>query len=545
MAAPDLADSFMGSLQFTTGERRPGLAVGSCEPRHRAGLGLVAAALALGAGALPARAETTGPAVLTQITPGADRDRTGLLLSFDRLAPPYSVLGNGSDQPTISFVGATRAPGTEAPRDLKAVASAVTADEGGGILTLHMKEPGPTSVAVTPVGDRAVFVALKLVSGAPAPAAAPASSAAPVSTGDYEEAFEVVPLKFADVSEIVGLLTADQSVKPNDTFTPQEPAFGSAGMNAPGALAVPQMNLGLSSGADAGAQALGQTIDEAVGIDRRLNAIILKGPPERIAALKAKIAKLDRPVTSVILETVFVELTESGARNVGLDPNNANAQIATVSYTSGYPTPTGGATSLTTATLQAAIYAQVQEGRGRIISKPRISAQSGSSAKIITGDALPILTSIALSGVNAVAQQVQYVTVGVTLQIAPRISSDGFVSSRIFCVISNVTGYAQGYPTISQREASTSATVHDGESFVIGGLTQETALSTNSKVPGISGVPLIGALFKLQKATKAKTDLYIVVTPHIVRDEDAALAARRLADPDSIVSVSPPPLRRP
>ena len=112
--------------------------------------------------------------------------------------------------------------------------------------------------------------------------------------------------------------------------------------------------------------------------------------------------------------------------------------------------------------LQAAIYAQVQRGEGRIVSRPRIAAQSGSTAKIITGDALPILTSITLSGVNAVSQQVQYVNVGVTLQIAPRVSSDGFVTSQIYGVVSSVTGYSQGYPTISQREAETSASVRDG-----------------------------------------------------------------------------------
>ena len=71
------------------------------------------------------------------------------------------------------------------------------------------------------------------------------------------------------------------------------------------------------------------------------------------------------------------------------------------------------------------------------------------------GDALPILTNITLSGVNGVSQQVQYVNVGVTLQIAPRVSSDGFVTSQIYGVVSSVTGYSQGYPTISQREAET------------------------------------------------------------------------------------------
>ena len=160
----------------------------------------------------------------------------------------------------------------------------------------------------------------------------------------------------------------------------------------------------------------------------------------------------------------------------------------------------------------------MQAGRGRVVSKPRISAQSGSSAKIITGDALPILTSIQLSGVNGVSQQVQYVNVGVTLQIAPRVSEDGFVTSHVFCVVSSVTGFSQGYPTISQREAETSATVGDGETFVIGGLTQENKISNETKVPLLGELPIIGdALFGVDKGSEVKTELYIVVTPHIVK----------------------------
>src|SRR6185437_4337051 len=128
---------------------------------------------------------------------------------------------------------------------------------------------------------------------------------------------------------------------------------------------------------------LGQAVDGVIGVDRRLNAIVLKGPPERLTELKAQIAKLDVPVTSVVLETVFVELTETGARNLGLDLNNANNQIATAAYsfsTNGFPglaaTPAGGAVAVN---LQAALYAQIAKGNGRIVSKPRIAAQSGSS----------------------------------------------------------------------------------------------------------------------------------------------------------------------
>ncbi len=338
------------------------------------------------------------------------------------------------------------------------------------------------------------------------------------------EILAVAPLRYADVSEIVGLLTADQGLKPNDDFTPQEPNFGSTGgqtFYGAGGGAFPTSPLAQAlNAAGLPTDSVGRDVDDTIGVDRRLNAVILRGTPERVAAIKAAIASLDQPVTSVVLETVFVELTETGARNLGLDFNNANNQVATAAWTfsKGFPgltdTPRGGGVNVN---VQAALYAQIAKGEGRIVSKPRIAAQSGGSAKIVTGDALPILTSIALSGVNAVQQQVQYVNVGVTLQIAPRVSDDGMVTSHVFAVVSSVTGFSQGYPTISQREASTSATVRDGESFVIGGLSQESDLKHRSKLPIVGDMPVLSTLFDTENSTRSKTDLYIVVTPHIVR----------------------------
>ena len=366
----------------------------------------------------------------------------------------------------------------------------------------------------------------------PQPAAPPVANVgatgSPAAAGlatTGSEAFEVVPLKYADVSEIVGLLTANQSIKPNDGFTPEEPAFGSSGLQGgyygSNGITASAANAAFAQTA-VSTDSIGRAIDDSIGIDRRLNAIVLKGTPERIARLKAQIAQLDIPIaTGVVLETVFVELTESGARNLGIDFNNANGQVANAAYTLSSGDFPGVANTARSGgqvlNMQAAIYAQIDKGEGRIISKPRISAQSGSTAKIVTGDALPILTSIALSGVNAVQQQVQYVNVGVTLQIAPRVSEDGMVSSHIFAVVSSVTGVSQGYPTISQREASTSATVRDGESFVIGGLTQESELGHHIKVPGLGDVPVLGRLFETTHTSRAKTDLYIVVTPHVTR----------------------------
>ncbi len=236
--------------------------------------------------------------------------------------------------------------------------------------------------------------------------------------------------------------------------------------------------------------------------------------------MRAEIAKIDVPLPSVILETEFVELTETGARNVGIDFSNASGQIGVATLQTGQFLPlqfsSNSVGRLGSVSLQAALYAQIQKGEGRIVSKPKISAQSGTTASIITGDALPILTSITLSGVNGVSQQVQYVNVGVTLQIAPRVSADGYVSSHVFAVVSSVTGYSQGYPTISQRQAETSATVHDGDSFVIGGLVQDSDLKSKSNVPILGDIPILGRAFTVDKDNRSKTELYIVITPHII-----------------------------
>jgi general secretion pathway protein D len=113
---------------------------------------------------------------------------------------------------------------------------------------------------------------------------------------------------------------------------------------------------------------------------------------------------------------------------------------------------------------------------------------------------------------------VQYINVGVSLQIQPRISPDGFVTSHIFSQVSSETGTSQGYPTLSQREATTSATVKDGDSFVIGGLLQQSDISSVQKLPILGDIPLVGGLFHYRNDSGSNTNLYIIVTPHILKN---------------------------
>lgn len=465
----------------------------------------------------------TAPATGTLINISVVEDSVSqahVVLTFAPHAPPFSVIKADGDHLAIVFAQTSRGSSARTSPSGKGVVRSIDFEQQGSDLIVHFVTGAPVIMTANAGGDQIVNLTL----------ATDHSGAQSASTGTLPKAedrppgqdgFEVVQLKYADVSEVVGLLTDGLTVKSNDVFIPSEPAFGSAGVGGTPTNPNPQPN---PTAID---QPLAQGVDAAISIDRRLNAIILKGSPETIARLKEKIAQVDLPVQSVILETMFVELDESGATNVGLNFNNASSQIGVATFQTGSFIASGSTSErpLTSVSLQAAIYAQVQKGHGRIVSKPRISAQSGSTAKIITGDALPILTSIALSGVNAVSQQVQYVNVGVTLQIAPRVSSNGFVTSHVFCVVSSVTGTSQGYPTISQREAETSATVRDGETFIIGGLTEESDLVTDSKVPGLGDIPLLGQAFRVRNGTRSKTDLYIVVTPTIIKRGDLGLAA--------------------
>ena len=447
-------------------------------------------------------------------------------LAFDPTATTFAPIASQPTQPSIGFALATRARNAVQPSGMKGLVRGIGFEQVDTILILHFNVTTAASVSAVQSGSRTIQITVS--TNAPQKDYGP--STADVETGplppppaDYES-YELVMLKYADVSEVVGLLTDGITVKSNDVFIPREPGFGSNSLT--GQTYQPSTAATQPGESD---DPLGQSVDASMAIDRRLNAIWLKGSPDRIARMKAMIATIDIPVDSVLLETQMVELSETGSKALGIDFANSAGQIGVLNVGSGGFIPVGVSQGchgsgveqdcsghVSSAQFQAALYAQVSKGNGKIISKPRVAALSGSTAKIITGDALPILTAITLSGVNGVSQQVQYVNVGVTLQIAPRVSADGNVTSHVYAVVSSVTGFSQGYPTISQRQAETAATVHDGESFVIGGLTQDENLSTRTKIPILGDIPLLGQAFRTDRSNRSKTELYIIVTPHIV-----------------------------
>ena len=466
------------------------------------------------------------PSVLEEFRLVTQDDASAVfLLRFSPGEPRVATIERDPSRPEVVMATTLKTGRVPNRQSFRGIVRTLTFSTQGSSLVLAFDTALPATVQAQNMGSASIQISVERVSDEEVLGSRPIGSAGEevfpqqeAASGPYDayvpgDSYELIMLKYADVSEVVGLLSSGVEIAPNDVFIRREPGFGSPGTTQ-------QTNyIGAPQQAVREEVPLGQNFGNGLAIDRRLNAIWVTGTPDRIERVKRQIELIDIPVDSVILETQFVELTETGARNLGIDFTNQNGNIAVGQATTGGNNPFGVDPTdiLLSGQLQAALNLQIQKGEGRIVSRPRIAAQSGSTAKIITGDALPILTSIQLSGVNGVSQQVQYVNVGVTLQIAPRVSSDGYITSKIYGVVSSVTGFSQGYPTISQREAETSASVRDGETFVIGGLTQENVLTTKSKIPLLGDIPILGAAFRNERSTSTKTDLFIVITPRIVR----------------------------
>ncbi len=446
-----------------------------------------------------------------------------LQLTFTGSVPVYHILGAGTTDVTINLdatsLGPTVTPTLPGAGDVASVTAVSTGTNSS--FTLHLTSAAPVRVrpgANTLLFDVSPPDSLNNFLGNLAP---------PPSASGLGPITEVVFLKYADISEVAGVLSATSNIAPNDTFYPQQSNIGTSSLTGTfggggGAFNTTQQPQVFSGGGFGAQPGTAQRVNDNIAVDRRLNAIILSGTQDVIDGYKALIDKIDVPLQSVLLETQIIELDETGSHNVGLDASPDGTGII-ANASNGTGGTTGGgllARTLQTATAQASfqanLYAQVVEGNAKIIAKPRVLAQSGQQASILTGDALPIITSIVSGTSNTISQQVNYVNVGVNLQIEPRVSSDGFVTSHIYSEVSSVTGYTQGIPQISQRTASTVATVHDGDAFVIGGLLQENEIRTLTKIPFIGDIPLLGAFFRHVSTSSQLTNLYLIVTPHVV-----------------------------
>lgn len=484
-------------------------------------LRIVASALVLAvvlAGSAPASA--ADPTLSTVHSVTADDGSARIVLTFKGQLPDTRVIHNASGLVHIIFVGASMAPHEKisvAPAG-QILADAFNNFAGVGFrLDLQLRRKVPIRVEPLPKANAIVVHVPAAHSDLEAKVAQPAVTATGLQT-------VYIPLNYADVSEVAGLLVKGAQVASLDGFTPQSPfaaptpnssSYSSGGSSAatgrtPTYVTLPTANIMTKDVPQ------GQRLDDKVAVDRRLNAVIITGTPAEIAHDRAVIGYVDVPTPSILIEAEVVELTENAAQDLGLDLSPGGGPLATASSSI-----TSGVKATSTVALRAELNAMSENGTAKILARPRILTLNARAAAILSGEAVPIVNAVLVpsGGGTIIENQVQYINVGVSLQILPRVSADGQVTTQVFSEVSSIIDYVGTAPRIAVRQGLTSGIVGDGESLLVGGLMQQTEITSLSKVPGLGDIPLIGELFRNRSTSSQTTNLYLVVTPHIINEK--------------------------
>jgi general secretion pathway protein D len=188
------------------------------------------------------------------------------------------------------------------------------------------------------------------------------------------------------------------------------------------------------------------------------------------------------------------------------------------------PPPGAGLYQIISTDYQATIRAIAQAGKLEVLSRPSILARNNQQAVITVGQSVPLITNVRFDTFGNAINSVQYQNVGIILRVTPFITSDGLVEMIVAPEISSLAEQTipisdgASAPVINLRSADTVVVTPDGQTVIIGGLMQNSKAQTDSKIPFLGDIPLLGNLFKRKMKNQTKTELVIFLTPHIVMD---------------------------
>ncbi len=287
--------------------------------------------------------------------------------------------------------------------------------------------------------------------------------------------------------------------------------------------------------------------------DDRTNTLMISDIPKKIAQMRELIDVIDRPVDQVLIEGRIVIATDTFARDLGAKfglggtrsynngdntatiGNGANGNTnatrgLNVNLPAGSFTNPGsaGAPSLAYTLLGAnfnldlELSALQEEGRGEVISNPRIVTANQREGVIRQGKEIGYVTITGGGAGTAATPNVQFKEVLLELKVTPTITKDNRVFLNMEVKKDEVDEYLQladygTVPVINRREINTAVLVEDGQTVVIGGVYEFSDRSSVAKVPFLGDVPFLGNLFKKRGRGKDKAELLVFVTPKILR----------------------------
>lgn len=259
-------------------------------------------------------------------------------------------------------------------------------------------------------------------------------------------------------------------------------------------------------------------------VDERLGIIIVRDTPEAIHAAEKLVSLQDLGDPEVMLEVEVLEIKRAKLLELGIQwPNQLSLTPLQVA---GAPLTLEALRNLKESTIQASIgsltaNARKEDQSGDILANPRIRVKNKEKAKILIGDRVPVITTTSTS-TGFVSESVNYVDVGLKLDVEPTIYLDDDVGIKVNLEVSSIvrevlskTG-SLSYQ-IGTRGANTTLRLKNGETQILAGLISNEERSGANKVPLLGELPIIGRLFKSQKDDSQRSEILLSITPRIMR----------------------------
>jgi type IV pilus assembly protein PilQ len=284
----------------------------------------------------------------------------------------------------------------------------------------------------------------------------------------------------------------------------------------------------------------------------RTNQLFISDLPSRLVDVQQMVAQIDVPVRQVVIEARIVEADDQFGQSLGVRLGTGmavpltvqgRAQTLSVGATNvlagagtapgnqvNLPAGNAGQTVNTPATFAVSLFnaaadrfinveisALEADGRGKVVSRPRVVTADQTKALIEQGTELPYQTASA-SG----ATSITFRKANLKLEVTPQITPDGSMVLEVDVNRDSVGQITPAGYAINTKHVKTQVRVEDGGTVVLGGIYEETNRNDEAKVPALGDVPLLGWLFKNRNQTGRKTELLIFLTPRVVADGPAA-----------------------
>ncbi|HEV2431189.1 MAG TPA: secretin and TonB N-terminal domain-containing protein [Burkholderiales bacterium] len=264
-------------------------------------------------------------------------------------------------------------------------------------------------------------------------------------------------------------------------------------------------------------------------VDEKLNLLIVRDTPEAVRMVEKLIAAQDLGEPEVMLEVEVLEVGQNTLSQIGIQwPSSGSLSVIGAAGVPGQITGTeaqnlsSGNFRITVSDPLLALNLREQAGRSNLLANPRIRVKNKEKARIHIGDKVPVITTTA-GATGFVSESVNYLDVGLKLEVEPLVSLEDEVGIKVGLEVSNIsqevktTGGTVAYQ-VGTRNAATTLRLRDGETQVLAGLISDEDRRTASKVPGVSRLPVVGRLFSNNGETVNKTEVVLLITPRVIRN---------------------------